>query len=156
MIKIIEKDILTINTGVIVHQVNCRGIMGGGIAAQIRLKYPKVCEEYSAMCNLVDEIDRYSLLGQAQFCKATPDLFIANVFGQLSTSRNSRETEYYALKHGLESTIVRFLADTEIYLPYNIGCGLGGGDWNIVNRMLERLSETFEKDLTLCKFTPPK
>lgn len=46
----INGDILTIPTDgrptVVCHQVNCKGVMGAGLAKQIREKHPEVYEAY--------------------------------------------------------------------------------------------------------------
>lgn len=45
--KIIYGDILDITEGIICQQVNCMGVMGSGLAKQIKYKYPRVYYEYS-------------------------------------------------------------------------------------------------------------
>lgn len=40
MIKIVKGDLLKVEKGIIVHQVNCQKTMGSGIALSIRKKYP--------------------------------------------------------------------------------------------------------------------
>ena len=34
------------NIDILCHQVNCQGVMGAGLAKQIRSKYPEVYEQY--------------------------------------------------------------------------------------------------------------
>ena len=46
MIKIFDGDILNASEYILAHQVNCMGIMGSGIAKQIKDKYPEVFEQY--------------------------------------------------------------------------------------------------------------
>lgn len=38
MVKYIKGDILNVTEGIIVQQVNCKGVMGAGLAKQIRDK----------------------------------------------------------------------------------------------------------------------
>lgn len=45
-IKIIEGNILDCDKDIIVQQVNCQGVMGGGLAKQILMRYPEVPKEY--------------------------------------------------------------------------------------------------------------
>lgn len=40
MIKHIKGDIFQSGADVILHQVNCQGVMGSGVAKQVREKYP--------------------------------------------------------------------------------------------------------------------
>lgn len=42
MIKHIKGDIFQSSADVILHQVNCQGVMGSGVAKQVREKYPDV------------------------------------------------------------------------------------------------------------------
>jgi O-acetyl-ADP-ribose deacetylase (regulator of RNase III) len=60
------------------------------------------------------------------------------VFGQLNYGRDGqRYTSYPALKSGLEE-VYTFAKEhgLSVALPYNIGCGLGGGDWSVVSEMI--------------------
>ena len=45
-IKVIKGDILSVETGVVVHGVNYQSVFGAGLDKQIRQKYPEVCSEY--------------------------------------------------------------------------------------------------------------
>ena len=49
--KIIYGDILNITEGIIRQQVNCMGVMGSGLAKQIRNKYPRVYQKYKDFLN---------------------------------------------------------------------------------------------------------
>jgi len=40
--NLIDKDITTVEIGVMVSQVNCRGVMGAGVAKAIRDRWPIV------------------------------------------------------------------------------------------------------------------
>ena len=46
MIKIINGDLFTSKANFIVHQVNCQGVMGSGVAAQVADKFSHVETEY--------------------------------------------------------------------------------------------------------------
>ena len=51
MITIKKGDVLRSRAMYICHQVNCMGVMGAGIAKQIKAMYPEVYEEYKRVCN---------------------------------------------------------------------------------------------------------
>lgn len=40
MIKVINGDLFTSKANFIVHQVNCQGVMGSGVAAQVAENFP--------------------------------------------------------------------------------------------------------------------
>lgn len=46
MIKIVNRDIILANEQIIAHQVNCKGVMGSGVAKSIKTAYPEVYNEY--------------------------------------------------------------------------------------------------------------
>jgi O-acetyl-ADP-ribose deacetylase (regulator of RNase III) len=50
VMQIISADILSIDSGIITHQVNCRGVMGAGLAKALRKRYPAIFPEYRKLC----------------------------------------------------------------------------------------------------------
>jgi hypothetical protein len=144
--KIQEGNILNNTNGIILHQVNCQGIMGGGLALQIKNKYPKVYEEY---INFIDSFaDPKKLLGEAQMVFVDNGLYIGNIFSQFDISCIERQTDYNAVELGFKK-VVKFNSNINlpIYIPYLYGCGLGGGDWSIVSDIIEKILPT----ATICK-----
>ena len=134
-LQLIEGNLLDSDCDIIVHQVNCQGVMGSGIAKQIRVKWPNVYNSYTRLCD--DYINnRQALLGQVLFC-ATDTNIVANIFSQLYYG-NGVQTDYAMLLHCLQ--IVADYANECAYtvaLPYKLGGGLGGGDWKLVHEIIE-------------------
>ena len=128
---IIDDDILTVSRGIICHQVNCKRVMGAGLAAAIRKKYPRHYEDYM-------KTDAH--LGELVVTQANDDLYIVGIYGQHGYGRDKRYTDYGALEKGL--TTVDALSRSlglPVYLPYGIGCGLAGGDWEIVKTIIDKV-----------------
>ena len=153
------KNILDVPYGIIGHQVNCLGVMGSGVAKAIKDMYPPVFKAYANMCNRVDESRRFQLLGQVQFVTASEiegkPLIFANIFSQLNTSCSSRETEYGSLYRGLRTIEEKMRGlKLPIYFPYLIGCGAGGGDWNIVKEMLHAVFDPSDVRVYICAHNP--
>ena len=46
MIKLIEGNLFNTKANIICHQCNCQGIMGSGVALEVKNRYPKVYESY--------------------------------------------------------------------------------------------------------------
>lgn len=136
--KIIEGDLLNTQDNIIGHQVNCYGIMGAGLAKQIKAKYPNVFKEYLSLCNLYENRDkRLDLLGQCQFVAIGKDKYIVNIFGQYGMGTSRQQTDYDALHRGLlELMSYSVKNELSVALPYGLGCGLAGGDWEIVSDMI--------------------
>lgn len=151
MIKIVEGNILDTKEDVICHQVNCMGVMGSGLAKQIRNKYPEVYPSYIKYCKGCKDNDPKNLLGEVQTIPCSDGKIIANLFGQYRYGRDKQYTDYNALKTSLEGIlqVAKMFNDT-IAIPYNLGCGLAGGDWNIVYKIIEEVFEDY--DVTIYKY----
>lgn len=53
MIKIIDGNLLSANTNIIAHQVNCKGAFNSGVAKTIREHDIQIFNDYHAYCNAV-------------------------------------------------------------------------------------------------------
>jgi O-acetyl-ADP-ribose deacetylase (regulator of RNase III) len=130
--EILNGDILECSEDIIVHQTNCMGVMGSGLAKQIKENFPDVFKGYYHFCKTNKAED---ILGSALICEDRK--YIANVFGQCNYGTDKRYTDYNALKSALNE--VRDFAKEKglsVAIPYKLGCGLAGGDWNIVFEMI--------------------
>ena len=159
MIREVNGNLLTYpGLHVIGHQTNCLGVMGGGIAKQIKAKYPLVYQNYYKLCRASKG---KNLLGTVQFLKADDGLqYIANMFGEYSFCESvapyedggrPRHTDYDALKECLERLHI-WMEKNDIFtagIPYKLGCGLAGGDWDgVVYPMIKKEFED-DKNITL-------
>lgn len=136
MIKIINDNILHATEDIICHQVNCQNAMGSGVAKAIYTRYPIVKSSYHKFCNQFDSPDK--LLGKVQIVRIKPDQCVANIFGQLEYGRNKnkRYTDYPALARAF-SIIRNEHPGQSLAFPYNFGCGLANGNWDLVYKMIE-------------------
>lgn len=127
-----EGDVLTSSANIIAHQVNCRGVMGAGLAKQIRIKFPKVFAEYSVLCNRCKENDDAKmLLGVVQFVNVDSKIF-ANCFAQLNYNAKIKQTQDKYFKECMV-TLEKYAREeglTSVAIPYKMGCGLAGGNWD--------------------------
>lgn len=147
MIAIKDGDLLKAEEDILVHQVNCMGVMESGVAAQIKEKWPQVFIAYKDRVDkMVDIQMRSRLLGEVLWVRTDDGKWIANLFGQYKFGRENKcYTDYSALKRGfMEIAYNAKIKDESIAIPYKIGCGRGGGDWeNVVFPMIE---EVFSKN----------
>lgn len=118
---------------IIVHQVNCKGVMGAGFAKQVRDRYPELYAQYRIMCQSASSKD---LLGHIMIYEED-DKIIVNMFSQEDYGNGVRQTDYEAMDKALQSLRVLYPNDI-IIAPYKIGCGLGGGDWSVVSKILQK------------------
>lgn len=137
-VKVIKGDLLQAKEDIICHQVNAQGVMGAGLAREIKKHYPEVFERYRELC--FKEKKGRHLLGNCQIIKSK-DKYIANIFGQHKFGRKGVFTEMDALREAFYSLKVRAQKhDLSVAIPFQFGCGLAGGDWNEVFKLIE---ETF-------------
>lgn len=150
MVKHIKGDIFDSDADAILHQVNCQGVMGSGVAKQVREKYPIVFEYYKSWCD--DPSMKPGLLGHIQtvYTDESGKQAIINLFAQDNYGYDGGcYTNYEALKKCFEAVNKQWAGHT-IAIPYLIGCYRGGGDWNVVLDMIEKT--LVDCDVTLYEY----
>jgi len=167
-IEVINGDILDASLGVIVHSCNTFGVMGSGVARGIKSRYPEAFQVYK------EEYDTNGLhLGSITFCKVNDynkSLYIVNGIGQDTLGYGKVNTNYRAIQ-SIFKKVNNFLETIDpdsktkflkVSSPFDkpvaeygipllfpkIGAGRGGGDWNIIEKIiLEEISPTRRKIL---------
>ena len=151
MIKHIKCDIFESGADIICHQVNCQGVMGSGVAKQVRERYPWVYAHYKRLCNTYKN-HKERMLGFAQSTFIDENTEIVNLYAQLSYGYDGAcYTDYYALKQGLKHLSVTNHKKT-IAIPYLMGCHRGGGDWNIVYKIIEEVFADSDCEVLICEY----
>ena len=129
------------NGDYLLHQVNCQGVMGAGIAKTIKEEMPDVFYRYKLY------VDSYggmtSLLGSCQTCMTKWNgisITVCNLFGQDNFGRTGdRFTDYDALEQAMKIALWSSRSNTRFVIPMFIGCGYGGGNWDTVMDIIERV-----------------
>lgn len=143
MVYSVKGNLLDAETDYICHQVNCRGKMGSGIAKQIRTRWSAVYDLYMKEVN-------ENMLGKIQivYIQQNPNkvLGVINMFSQKDYGYNGDlYTNYDAFLNCILEIKEKIPKGASIGFPDHIGCGLGGGDWNIIKRMIvENLGNSHE------------
>lgn len=133
--RIIEGNILYQNYGLICHQVNCKGVMGAGLALALKHKYPKVFSDYRKAY-----IEDRLWLGNVIYTQINDKLWVANICGQEDYGRqpNNIYTDYSAVRSALLNIAANW-SDSVVSIPYKMGCGLAGGNWNTILKIIEEI-----------------
>ena len=139
-------DLLKSDCTVIMHQANCFSTMGAGIAKSIAKLYPeaKVADKgYQGKPK--EKLGKFSM---ATVEKVT----IVNLYGQFHFGAHKKQTNYEMLEKAIDIFFEFAIKNNNINLekvgvPYKIGCGLAGGDWDVVKKILERQSEKHKVDI---------
>jgi len=144
--KHINDSILNTELKFIAHGVNCQGAMGSGVAKVLYEKYPEVREQYmlAAPGNILFE----DVLGEHVFIEVEPNKFVINCYTQLNYGRDGKKyVNYWAIAkvfHDLSmcssvanenNNHIRSHDIMRLAIP-KIGCGLAGGDWDIVEAII--------------------
>lgn len=165
MIEIIKSDIFDVDADVLAHQVNCRGAMGAGLAKQVRAIFPEAYTRYMGMC-ITYKLRPEKLLGTCQFVHLADideeDIFsrrfnykvVANCFAQLNYGTTQKQTDSNAFHLCMEK-LAAFRINSKpvtIAIPYNMGCGLAGGNWNSeIYPIIKKVFENSENTLLICE-----
>lgn len=148
MIKQIDCNIFESGADYILHQVNCQGVMGSGIAKQVRERYPWVYAFYKELCEMMDG----KVLGFAQHIYIDETRAIVNIFGQRFYGYDNKcYTDYGAIENALIGLRSRLRGQT-IAIPYLMGCCRGGGDWDAVYSIIEKVFGDYPADVLICKY----
>ena len=143
MVRIVKDDMFenTAPHSVLMHQVNCLGAAGAGVAQEIKNRYSGWFEAYSEHCK---QYAPSALLGSFHVYDVPGiDIKICSVFGQTEIGKEHQQTDYNAWKTALPEIVLqletRHAADDvwTVRAPYRIGCDLGGGDWNVMKDLFE-------------------
>lgn len=126
--------------GIMAHGVNCRGVMGAGLAKQIKNKFPKAFEKYEKKCRSTTPVE---LLGQCQLVEIDEGWYVANLFTQLSYGSTpgvvyADPIDVQAAFKALMITVAQMEKKPIVRVP-KIGCGLGGGNWKTLKPALVEL-----------------
>jgi O-acetyl-ADP-ribose deacetylase (regulator of RNase III) len=152
MISNFDGDIFTYKTAnYICHQVNCKGVMGSGIAKQVKEQFPKVYYEYRNLCTN-NEI--YDYFGTCQIVKIDEDRSIVNLFGQNDFTKDKLDTDYEQLNSALLDLYDKMDKSTKVVVafPYKMSCDRAKGDWNIVYNMILTIFNKPNIDIEIWKY----
>jgi O-acetyl-ADP-ribose deacetylase (regulator of RNase III) len=142
MIENIKNDIFAVTCDAIIHQANCMNTMGSGIARTVRELFP---EAYEADCR-TKKGDSLKLGTFSWAMVKNPDYphikAIINLYGQFNFSADSRHTRYDALYDGFVMVREKMRQKAKndlrtLAIPFRLGCNRGGGDWRVVNAIIE-------------------
>lgn len=162
MVKIHNGDIFEAPIDVLVHQANCFHTFGSGIARIIRARFP---EAYKADCQTekgdMTKLGTYSVASLHPFGQPARSAIklIFNMYSQHGFSDGNRATSYDAMVTAL-TAIEKRMRGAQIGpearypvvgVPYKIGCGLGGGDYRIVEAILHAIFDDSPVTLLICQ-----
>jgi O-acetyl-ADP-ribose deacetylase (regulator of RNase III) len=151
--RTIEMDIRDVDRGFILHVVNNRGAMGKGVAKALYQKWPEVRRAYVESSKYLQSLGELGMkLGALQPIVVTDSLFIMNMVAQDGYGEEPKQyLVYEALERCLKKleTVTGIYKDLDIYIPYRMGAGLAGGDWDVIQEIIGRMS--YHNRVIICR-----
>lgn len=134
-IQFVDRDMFSVPADVLVNTVNCVGVMGAGVAAMFKHKYPEMYKDYVGRCRRKELKPGSPYLWQysSMFDDGKQELII-----NFPTKDNWRDpSEYKYIEDGLVRmrSILMNMVNRTVVMPA-LGCGHGGLDWARVQLMI--------------------
>lgn len=150
MVYIVEGNVLDAKEDIIAHQVNCKGVMGSGVAKAIRARYDReVFDSYQKYCATTGS----NLLGKIQVLKMSNNKRICNMFAQDAYGWDKQYTDEEAFKSCVSKLFLYAKQrNLSVAMPYLIGCGRGGADWIKIYSIILNESNVRDVNVTLYSF----
>lgn len=129
-----KSNLLDVDDGIILHGCNAQGVMGSGVALQVKTKYPEAYQTY-----LEDYSSGNLSLGSISVHYANPELVIVSAITQEFYGRDHsvRYINYGAIASVFAKVRNAFPGWT-VHIP-KIGAGLGNGDWSIIEEIIDQM-----------------
>lgn len=134
--------------GMMIHGVNCMGVMGAGVAKEVKARWPESFREYRSMCYRVPYWSEN--LGKILPTKLLDERILIHAFTQIGYGKDNFAS-YDAIEECFKA-VVSMMEVTkpglnEINFPM-IGCGLGKRTWRVVESIIETVvPDVYTKNL---------
>lgn len=176
MITVVNQSIFKTKASVLCHAVNCYGVMGAGLAKDIKDRAPYVYSEYKRLCDstrnkenllgtaqlipsqnekfILREIQLYNeqRIGREQLMHCMRPHFYANLFTQKDYGRDPNVV--YTKYRAVESCFRQLSAlpeDMSIAMPYMMCCGLANGDWTLMSKIIRKYFKETKRQVIIYK-----
>ena len=137
---------------IIVHVCNDVGGWGRGFVLAISKRWAEPEQRYRAW-HKGQEKQPFAL-GEVQFVQVRDDTWVANLIGQrdIRALNGVPPVRYDAIREGLQKVALEAKRiNASVHMP-RIGCGLAGGDWNVVGKIVEEEVATVGVPVTVYDF----
>jgi O-acetyl-ADP-ribose deacetylase (regulator of RNase III) len=141
---------------IIVHQANLEHTFGAGIARAIKQKFP-----YAYEADLATPFCDKSKLGSFSVGRniTLQGPVVINLYSQ--TSLYPSHTSYDAMFEGLSHLRSRLefafpKTEKKIGFPYQMGCGLADGNWQVVEAIIRAVFEDSRFEIVIVKLPETK
>lgn len=138
--KIIDGDLVKLALSgefdIIVHGCNCFGMMGRGIALQIKQAFP---EAYKADLETTKgDIDKLGTYSMSTVYRSGIHINVINAYTQFRYGTQEQHLDYDAVNHVFAKIKDEFGGKNKRIGYPQIGAGLGGGDWSMISEIIDQ------------------
>ncbi len=149
MLKYIHGNLLDTPNKIIFHGCNAQGVMGSGVAAAVRAKWPECYRKYNAYYNDFG-LQLNDVVWYHGDTKSVANCITQQNYGP------GLQVDYKAVRASIRK-VLDFASKNKIAVVAGprIGAGLAGGDWKIISAILEKESERANVDIN-CYILDPK
>lgn len=130
----------------IMHGCNAQGVMGSGIAKQIKVKYPEAYTAYKQLCNAMP---KDQLVGRYCIANIGNEISVINAITQENYGTDGkRYTSYDAVSEVCNELSQQFSGEKIIIaIPKLFASDRGGACWKVVKQLIK--SEFKDKEIIL-------
>lgn len=155
--KIIHGDIIELmklgEFDVMVHGCNCQCTMGSGVARAVRATFPKAYEVDLSTKNADGKAKLGHFTLGMHHVGDDPNnklLFIVNAYTQLYYGREKKQyVDYDAVRSAFKGIANQnWVMGRSIAYPM-IGAGLGGGDWDVISKIIDEELDGLDHTLVM-------
>lgn len=143
-------NLLDVTEGIIVHGCNAQGVMGSGVALAVKKKYPECYDIYTRVPLSLGEVVWYD--ASTDYNDPPHELWIANAITQEFYGTGKRYVNYAAIAECFKKVFRNAKALRagyhDVHFP-KIGAGLGGGDWSIIEQIINDC-DPYDKVKKIC------
>ncbi len=134
MIRYTQGNIFDVPADIRVNTVNCVGVMGAGVALAFKNRYPEMFRKYAKACRS-GEVEP----GKPHIWEKRELDEIVTVVNLPTKDHWKQPSEYEYVEKGLRwlRAFLENRGKVRVALPA-LGCGHGGLDWLLVQKMIER------------------
>lgn len=133
MIEYKNGDLFSVKTGILMHGCNAKGVMGSGVAKTFKELYPKAFDKYVS-----DLTFRNVILGENSYYLGLDNLVLVSAITQESYGTSKRQVSYDAIATCFQA-VISVTGNLETINIPKIGGGLGGGNWNIIEKIINEI-----------------
>ncbi|WP_223592404.1 macro domain-containing protein [Neobacillus bataviensis] len=143
MIHYVESNVFNTPAKTIVNTVNCKGVMGAGLALEFKLRYPKMFKAYEMQCK-----EKKVRVGRPTLYECDEKRWILN-FPTKHHWKNPSKLEY--IKEGLQYFRQNYTKrDFQSIAFPKLGTSHGGLEWKEVKKVMEEYLHDLSIDVYIC------